>query len=83
MGHYSILYGTYKASIVDTMMAVETLVLCIDKSLPEYRVYILVCYSSAVLVKVLANEHAICTVNLGSLVCLRVHNGIDSSRLSE
>ena len=62
-----ILQGSGKGLIVDTMMAIEALVLGIDEGFPEYRVHLFVSHRRAVLAEEFADEFAIGAIDHGSL----------------
>lgn len=55
-------------------MLVEALVLGVDQSLEEGRVYLFVFYGSTVLVEILTYQLAVGAVNLRSLAGLRIRN---------
>ena len=62
-----ILQGSGKGLIVDTMMAIEALVLGIDEGFPEYGVHLFVSHRRAVLAEEFADEFAIGAIDHGSL----------------
>ena len=78
-----ILCGSKKSLEVDAMVAIETLVFGVDKSLEEDWINIGILHRGAVLVEILANHHAIGTVEHRSGARLRIHDAVDSRRLSE
>ena len=69
--------------IVDTMMAVETLVLCINQRLPEGRIHILVTHRGTVLTEELTYLLAIGTINHRCLGWALVLDGRHGWRLTK
>ena len=72
MAQGSILDGAKDTNGVNTEMAVETLVLGINKGLEEIRSNLFILNRGTVLTEELANELTISTVNLRSLAGLRI-----------
>ena len=64
-------------------MFVEPFVLCVDKHFPECRVHVLKLYRCSVLVKKLANELSVSTIDLRSLMRFRVHDSAEAGAFSE
>ena len=54
----SVLHSATQSQEIDAMMAIETLVLGIDHSLPEYWIDLLILYRGAVLLEILADKAA-------------------------
>ena len=65
------------------MVAVETLVLCVDKRFPEHRVHVLVLHGSPVLVEELAYELTVGAVYLRSLMGVWVGDTAETGALAE
>ena len=61
----SVLQGTTQSEEIDAMMAIETLVLGIDQSLPEYWIDLLILYRGAVLLEILTDKFAVRAVDFG------------------
>ena len=61
----SVLQGTTQSQEIDAMMAIETLVLGIDQSLPEYWIDLLILYRGAVLLEILTDKFAVRAVDFG------------------
>ena len=72
MAQCSILDSAKDTNGVNTEMAVETLVLGINKGLEEIRSNLFILNRGTVLTEELANELTISTVNLRSLAGLRI-----------
>ena len=61
----SVLHSATQSQEIDAMMAIETLVLGIDQSLPEYWIDLLILYRGAVLLEILADKFAVRAVDFG------------------
>ena len=78
-----VFHGSENSLYIDSEMLIETFVFGRDKSIDDYRRDLFIFDGCTVFSEIFSDQFAVCAVNLGCNVLLRMVDACQSGRLSE